>query len=322
MEVIRAKRQGRRFLDQAIVERSAALHLGKAVTVARDRQVLVLQEVAQAAIGAVDLLQRCAVFFGQPRLVRFGNIFRHFRDRRPEGRFLDLDRQLRVELFDHVGNRHLRFEHAAIHAFAETPDRAVDDPRIIGVATDSVLVILDGLEGCQALPAFDGRVIGMEAEEVVHRTHLADGEDVGRKALQRFSLRELENVIGQPVGLAQRRAVDLAQRREVLLGKRLRRRSQFVGIVIADPVRLAEIAARHRTERAERELCLVCAFEHCEQGIVLRRRTLGRSLFGRTGNRRIRHRSGGTGGERERTRCKNRGAENFHEHIPVDRHTD
>ncbi len=71
-----------------------------------------------------------------------------------------------------------------------------------------VLVIRDRLEGRRALAAGETRVEGVEAREMIDRADLSDRQDLRRQALERLLLIVGEDVIGQPVGLVERRAID------------------------------------------------------------------------------------------------------------------
>ena len=104
-----------------------------------------------------------------------------------------------VELLDHVADGKLGVDHAFRLALAPLADRLVDVGGEVAVAAEAVLIILDGRIGRAALPARESRILGVDAEKVVHRQCFGQRQQVGLEAAQRVLGLELERVVGELV---------------------------------------------------------------------------------------------------------------------------
>ena len=294
MEVVGGKRQRGRVLDHLRIELVPALHLAEADAVARHRQIFVAQEIAHCGIGRVEFGGLFGIGLGQPGLVRVGEVFGEVLHRLHVLRFLDRDRQQRVELLDHEADGELGLDHAAFHAFAELADRALGDLDIVVVAREVVFVIRQRLELRRGIAAREIGIEGVEAGEMVDRAHFGQRADfIGLPAQRRF-LVIFEHIVGELVGVAQLAAIDQRQ-----LGK-IELRVEAVGIEgrigqeIAQPVGIAIVAAEQPAQRIEFEAARIGFGEQSDQLVVLGR------FGGGFGLGMVIAREGRIGGQRER----------------------
>jgi hypothetical protein len=238
------------LLDQAAVEPVAAFHVDQAGAVAGTRQIFVLKEVAQAPVGRHHLVAMGGkVRLRQPCPLRLRNRVRKGADGRGEGGVLRLLLQQVVDLLDHVADGQLGVDHAGRETLAKAGDDAVDHRPQLIVAGEIVLVIVDRLERCDAPAGGEHGIEIVEPAEVIDRPHQEQRENVRGEARQILFAGEAEHVVAQAVGGVQRRPVDPAQCREVSLDRRSLGRHIFIAEVIAELVRIGEIAAAERGDR-------------------------------------------------------------------------
>ncbi len=168
-------------------------------------------------------------------------------------------------------------------ALAEPGDRAVEIGNEFLVALQVVLIVRDGLERRRALPAGEGRVECMIAEEMVHRPDPGQRQQVGLISAKRVRGRIFEHIIGELVSRIERGPVDGMERGKVMLGRRLLTGVIFVGDIIAEPVGVAHVAAKQGVERVALEAGLVAFLEQSEQLVVRRLLCDRRGRFHRSG---------------------------------------
>ena len=269
MDFLGLERKGGRILDQQRIELRAALHLRQADAGARNGQIFVAQEIAQARVGGVDLAGLGFVGGGEPGLVGLADAFGEALHRPHEHRIHERGVDLGIELGDHDLDSQPGLYHAARHAFAELGDRAVDKGDVVIVALQIVLVIGEGLERRDALAAGKVGIECVYPEEVVERAHLGQLADPVARTGKRTLLGIFEHVIGEAVGGRELGAVDLRQQREIELGIGACGDEGSVGERIAERVGIAIIAAEQAAERIERQFACIGVLEQRKQLVML-----------------------------------------------------
>ena len=182
-----------------------------------------------------------------------------------EGRSLDALGDQAVELVDDIGDHQSGLDDAGPGTLFE----AVDRLRVQGVeavdALQSGLVVGDGLV---RRGAFARRQVGEKAVRRVEMVDRADdgcGDDIGLQAAQVGGALPFEHVIADLVGGAEAGAVDPCERREIVLGGLFLGRDIVVAEIVAEPVRVAQVAAKQSRDRVALEAGLIAGVEQRAQ---------------------------------------------------------
>jgi hypothetical protein len=308
--LVRGEGQRRVLLDEVGVKLRAALHVNQPHTLARHRQIFVLQEVSQAHISGADLVADHGCMGGaKPCLVGGRNAFGELLDGSVEGRAFDALRQLQVELIDDVADHELGLNHARLHALPEAGDRPVQQQRILAVAFQIILIILDRLERSRAFARGKVRIECVESEEMVDRADGGQRQHLGVEAAERHFGLALEHVIGEPVGGGKRGAVDARKLAELTFTGGAFRCIISIRDSVAQPVRVAHVAAEQRAQWVAAQIILVALLEERLQPrgcVALRGGGLAASRRGRGGGGRLRF-GIGCGAAGKKQGCKRSG---------------
>ena len=244
--------------DQIVIELGAALHCDKADAIARNRQILVLQEIAKAGIGRDDPhLDRRCIIGAQPRLVCRADPLWEGLDGPVIRRSFNALCKLEVELVDDIVDDQLGLDDAGLHAFAEAANGAVEQNDEFAVTFQVVIIVDKRLERRCALSRSEIGVEGMEPKEMVDRANSSQRQHVGLKSAQGNIGLPFEDVIGNLVSGIERRAINGLEALEIRFARLALRREIGVSHIIAQPVSIAQIATEQRVDRVPLEAGLV-----------------------------------------------------------------
>jgi hypothetical protein len=258
VDLVRLHRDRRRGLNEEVVQLTSALHVDEADALSRLRQVFLLEKVAQLAIRRIEFFRhRAQVGGAQPLPVGLADPARKLGHRAVVRRLLGLLLQLKIELLDHVPDRHPGFDDAGGEALAEAIDRALEHRGELAVPLEIVLVVGQRPERRGALAGRKRRIEGVDAAEVIDRTDDCDPEDGVLETFQCLFLPILEDVVRDPVHLIELRPVDLLERSQLAFCRGLLGREVRIAAIVAQPIRIAEVTTEDSNERVPLQVCFV-----------------------------------------------------------------